>query len=177
MNKRIKNVAGLLCGVAMCAGAAQAGDSVKYEGTCLASIAGYQMGLPAVESKADVSVEDKMIATTVVFRDAMSALRKVQACHDKSLAGKDAAENFAAVYTVAKEAGRVFSLVQAQFEETIEGMSGEVLSQVAPAAGAGPEADLIAENEALTGMEIVMDSYVALERSQVFAENFMKAAK
>lgn len=177
MNKRFSRVAGLLCSIAIGATAVQAGEAVQYEGTCLAPIASFKTGLPAVESKADIPVEEKMINATATFREVMAALHEVQACHDKTIGEKGVADNFASIYTVAKEAGRVFELVQTQFEQTIEGMSGEVLSQVAPAAGAGTEADIIAEGEMLTGMEVVMDSYVALERSQAFAENFMKAGK
>lgn len=171
-------VAGIVLGLALGAGSAMAGETgatVKYEGTCLAPIAAYKDGLPAVEGADKMTADERIVATTKVFREVLTAFAEVQACHQEMVEG-GTDENFAALYAGTRETSRVFGLVQGQFETSIEEMSAAALSGVAPAAGGDAEADIAAETQTLTTMEILMDSYMALERSQEFGRSLLKVS-
>jgi hypothetical protein len=177
MKKHASRLAGVVVGFAMGAGAAFAGDAekaVSYEGTCLAPIKAYQSGLPAMAGADAMTAEQKLIKLTADFRTAMSAFREVQTCHQDLFAASGASEEFASLYAGTRETSRVFSLVQTQFEASVEEMSAQALDSVEPAAGNGAEADLAGEAAMLTTMEILMDSYMALERSQEFGKSLVK---
>ncbi|NVJ96883.1 MAG: hypothetical protein HWE25_01960 [Alphaproteobacteria bacterium] len=169
-------VAGVVLGLAMGAGGAIAGEvnsAVSYEGTCLAPISAFKDGMPAIESVETLNADQKIIETTKMFKEALGAFAEVQTCH-QGMVDDSAGDNFAALYAGTRETSRVFELVQSQFESSIEEMSAEALSDMAPAAGEGAEADLAGEAQTLNTMEILMDSYMALERSQELARSLLK---
>lgn len=167
-------VAGVVLGLALGAGSAMAGNSdkaVTYEGTCLAPIAAYKDGLPAIDGA--MNADERIVATTKAFKEVLAAFAAVQTCHQEMIDG-GTDEHFASLYSGTRETSRVFDLVQTQFESSIEEMSAEALSGVAPAAGGDAEADIAAETQTLTTMEILMDSYMVLERSQEFGKSLLK---
>lgn len=166
---------GLILGVAMGTTSAMAGEAmVSYDGTCLAPIAAYKDGLPVLEQAEGVSTQQHMVKTTEMFREVLGAFAEVQTCHQNLMEKDGADEQFATLYSGTRETSRVFTLVQSQFETAIEEMSAAALSEVEPAAGADAEANLAAEEQTLGTMEILMDSYMVLERSQEFGRSLLK---
>lgn len=175
---RINRLAGLIFFVAAGTGVSQADDTTMTEGYsdegCLAPIAAYKDGLPALDGVEKLSVEDKMIKTTAMFREVMSAFRKVQSCHQSIIVNDGVEDNFAELYTGTRETGRVFDLVQTQFQSTVEELSASALTAVEPAAGASAEANLAAEAQTFNTMDILLDSYLAIEQSQEFGKTLKK---
>jgi len=171
-------VAALVMGIAVGTTGAFAGDtaSVSYEGTCLAPIAAYKDGLPAIEGAADMSADQQIVATTDMFRTVLAAFAEVQACHQGLVENNGADEKFASLYAGTRETSRVFAQVQSEFEAKIEEMSASALSGVAPAAGEDSEADLAAEAQTFNTMEILMQSYMVLERSQELGKKLLKVS-
>lgn len=177
MKMSINRIAGLIFFVAAGTGVSNAEETKftgSYDDSCLAPIAAYKDGLPAIDGAAEMSVEDKMIKTTAMFRDVMSAFRKVQSCHQSIIVNDGVEDNFAELYTGTRETGRVFDLVQTQFQTTIEEMSAEALTAVEPAAGASAEANAAAEAQTFSTMDILLDSYLAIEQSQEFSKTLRK---
>ncbi len=174
---RINRIAGLIFFVAAGTGVSNAEDTKfngNYDDSCLAPIAAYKDGLPALSGAEKMSVEDKMIKTTAMFRDVMSAFRKVQSCHQSIIINDGVEDNFAELYSGTRETGRVFDLVQAQFQNTVEEMSASALTAVEPAAGASAEANLAAEAQTFNTMDILLDSYLAIEQSEEFGKTLKK---
>ncbi|NVJ69812.1 MAG: hypothetical protein HWE08_05625 [Alphaproteobacteria bacterium] len=169
-------VAALIFGIAIGSTGAAAGELASYEGTCLAPIAAYKEGLPELKGTDAMNADQKIVETTKMFRSVMTAFAEVQSCHQQMMEGEGASEKFASLYEGTRETSRVFDLVQGQFESQIEEMSAAALSGVAPAAGADSEADLEAESQTFNTMEILMDSYMALERSQELKKSLLKVS-
>jgi len=172
----IRHITGLAFLMAAGTGVSFAGETeaMSYEDTCLEPIAAYQNGLPALADTENMSVEDKMIKTTAMFREVMTAFRKVQSCHENVIVNDGVEDNFAELYSGTRETGRVFELVQTQFQNTIEDMSATALTAVEPAAGADAEANLAAEAKTFSTMDILLDSYLAIEQSQEFGKTLRK---
>lgn len=176
MRIHASRVAGLILGLAVGSASAVAGDaseSVSYNGACLAPIAAYKDGMPALADADNMAPAQRLVKMTADFRKAMAAFREVQACHKDLFSESGASEEFAALYAGTRETSRVFSLLQKEFEQAVEAMSGEALASVEPAAGDGTEADLAGEAAMMSTMEILMDSYMALERSQEFGKSLV----
>lgn len=179
MRTHASRVAGLILGLAIGSAPVLAGDTpetVSYSGTCLAPIAAYKDGMPELANAGDMAPSQRLIKITADFRKAMAAFREVQACHRDLFSDSGASEEFAALYAGTRETSRVFSLVQKEFEQSVEAMSGEALASVEPAAGDGTEADLAGEAAMMSTMEILMDSYMALERSQEFGKSLVEVS-
>lgn len=174
---RISRIAGLIFFVAAGTGVSNAEETKftgSYDDSCLAAIAEYKDGLPAIEGADKMSVEQKLVKTTAMFRDAMTAFRKVQSCHQAIIVNDGVEDNFAELYSGTRETGRVFDMVQTQFQTTIEEMSGEALTAVEPAAGADAEANAAAEAATFSTMDLLLDSYLAIEQSQEFGKTLRK---
>ena len=63
-----------------------------------------------------------------------------------------------------EQANSILSNAQAQFGEALDFMSPDLLTDMEPAAGEGTEANLEAEAQNVSAMEILFDSYMVLER-------------
>lgn len=179
MKTHASRMAGLILGLAVGAGSAFAGETMKavsYDGTCLAPIAVYKDGMPAGTGTEELSPEQKLIKLTADFRSAMDAFREVQSCHQNLFSESGASEEFATLYAGTRETSRVFALIQSEFERSVEDMSAAALDNVAPAAGEGAGADLAGEAAMMSTMEILMDSYMALERSQEFSKTLVQVS-
>ncbi|MEX0297504.1 MAG: hypothetical protein AB3N28_00435, partial [Kordiimonas sp.] len=60
------------------------------------------------------------------------------------------------------------------FQNTVEEMSASALTAVEPAAGASAEANLAAEAQTFNTMDILLDSYLAIEQSEEFGKTLKK---
>ena len=167
----------LIVGVAVAAvmgNAAFAGES-KAGAECFAPMSAYSQGMPAVDGYDGLTPEKRIVETTMVFRKAMTAAEEAQACYEDAIALADGEEELAALQAGAEESSRIFAQVQSDFGAKLDEMSGDVLTDMAPAAG--PETQAAAEEQSVAGMELLFDSYMALERSQEVNKRFAQAAR
>ncbi len=173
MKSKVIMFAGLAAATAI-SGAAFAGET-KAGAECFAPMSAYSQGMPAVEGYDSLTPEKRIVETTMVFRKAMSAAEEAQACYEDAIALSDSEEELAALQAGAEESNRIFAQVQSDFGAKLDEMSGDVLTDMAPAAG--PETQAAAEEQSVAGMELLFDSYMALERSQEVNKRFAQASR
>ena len=173
MKSKVIMIAGLAAATAM-SGAVFAGET-KAGAECYAPMSAYSQGMPAVEGFAGLTPEKRIVETTMVFRKALSAAEESQACFEDAIALADGEEELAALQAGAEESNQIFAQVQSDFGAQLDEMSGDVLTDMAPAAG--PETQAAAEEQSVAGMELLFDSYMALERSQEVNKRFAQAAR
>ncbi|WP_262691255.1 hypothetical protein [Kordiimonas aestuarii] len=172
MKSTVSMIAGVAVAVAMGSGV-YAGDE-KIGAECFAPMSVYSDGMPTVEGFEALTPEKRIVETTMVFRKAMAAAQESQNCYEDAIALADE-DQLAALQDGAEESNRVFAQVQSDFGSKLDEMSGDVLADVAPAAG--PETQAAAEEQSVAGMELLFDSYMALERSQEINRGLSKAAR
>ena len=171
----MKSTVSMIAGVAVAAvmGSTAFAGETKAGAECFAPMSSYSDGMPAVEGFESLDAEKRIVETTMAFRKAMSAAEESQACYESAIEGAEG-EELAALQSGAEESSRIFAQVQAEFGAALDEMSGDVLTDVAPAAGADTQA--AAEEQSVAGMELLFDSYMALERSQDVSKRLAMAA-
>ncbi|WP_417452044.1 hypothetical protein [Kordiimonas sp.] len=172
MKSTVSMIAGAVLAVSFSGLASAAGQEAGAE--CYAPMSAYSAGLPKVDGFEAMSAEKRIVETTMVFRKAMSAAQDSQNCFEDAIAIADEGD-LAELQRGAEESSLVFSQVQVEFGAKLDEMSGDVLSDVAPAAGADTMA--ATEEQSVAGMELLFDSYMALERSQEISRGLSKAAR
>ncbi|WP_417457497.1 hypothetical protein [Kordiimonas sp.] len=168
----------LIAGLAMTAvsfGAVSAADESEAS-ACLAPMSAYSAGMPTVEGAEGLTPEKRIVETTMAFKEVMDAAERSHTCFQGAIDDGATGDELAALQAGVVETNRIFANVQSQFSDALDMMSGDVLSDVAPAAGEGAEADLEAEATTVAGMELLFDSYMALERSQEISKRLSRTA-
>lgn len=173
MKSKVIMIAGLTVTAAM-SSAVVAGES-KMGAECFAPMAAYTEGMPAVQGYEGLTPEKRIVETTMVFRKALAAAEDAQACYEDAIALTDDSEELAALQAGAEKSSNILAQVQADFGAKLDEMSGDVLTDMAPAAG--PETEAAAEEQSVAGMELLFDSYMALERSQEVNKRFAQAVR
>lgn len=138
------------------------GSAFAAEDDCLGLLVKYDEA--AAEGTSDAMGQQIENATSM-FRAVMKSAEKAKLCYAVKIAASTDEAEISDLRAGAAEAARIFRLAQGQFEKTLDNLSAESLSEVAPAAG-GDAVMGMGDDIAVTAMEQLFDSYMVLEKSQ-----------
>lgn len=138
------------------------GSAFAAEDDCLKLMVNYD---GAVAESATGAAEQKIEDATSMFRSVMKSAEKAKLCYAVKIAASTDETEISGLRAGAAEAARIFRLAQGQFEKTLDDISAESLSEVAPAAG-GDAIMGMGDDIAVSAMEQLFDSYMVLEKSQ-----------
>lgn len=169
MKTLVNRVAALGIGLVAASTAASAiefNPEETYGSQCFALVSEYAGGMSSIEATKAQPAPEQVTAVAAEFKSIMSAAEQSRRCYLQMMNAEEGEAHQDALKMGAFKAGVVFETAQAQFGAWIDEMSLVLLNDVAPAAGEGTEADLAAEAQMETGMELLIDSYMLLENAQ-----------
>jgi len=169
----VNRVAGISASIMIAGSVAASVDDFNPEKAhgkeCYALVADYAAGMASIEASKSQSVDKQVSAVSAEFKQIFSASDQARRCYLKMMSQSEGAQQDA-LKVGAFKAGVIFEKAQAQFGGWVDDISLVLLSDVAPAAGEGAEADLEAEAAMETGMELLIDSYMLLENAEVLGQ-------
>lgn len=143
------------------------------EKTCNALASAYAEGMPVAEEAAPISVTEKAQKLSADFRNATRMAEQSFVCFDNAWTAASTDAEKEAINAGRSRAFAVYGAARAQFEMSLEAISNELLTGVAPAAGPGSRGGNTAwDNSALDGMEVLFDSYMLVERAHELTRRF-----
>jgi len=175
----MSRIAGISAAAMLLSGAASAsfGDvspEKAYGKECYALVAAHAGGMASIEATKNKAPQEQVATVAAEFKQIMSASDQARRCYLQMMSAKESAAYQDELKVGAFKAGVIFETAQAQFGGWIDEISLVLLSDVAPAAGEGTAADLEAEAQMETGMEMLIDSYMLLENAEVLGQKMVR---
>jgi hypothetical protein len=174
----VSRIAGVSVSLMMVSGIAAAnaefGPEKAYGSECYALVSEYAGGMTSVAAAENMEASKQVATVASEFKQIMSASEQARSCYLKLMSADNSAADQDDLKVGAFKAGVIFEKAQAQFGGWIDNVSLILLSDVAPAAGAGTEANLEAEAQMESGMEMLIDSYMLLENAEALGEKMAR---
>lgn len=142
--------------------------AVSPANACAGFAAEYATGMPVAEDMTGMSVTEKAQNLSTDFRDATRVAEQSFVCFDNALIAASSDAEKEAINAEKRRTAALYSAVREQFEVSLEAISNELLTGVAPAAGPGA----VSDDSALDGMEVLFDSYMLVERAHELTRRF-----
>lgn len=179
MKTFVSRIAGISASLMMASSMASAtiedfNPAKAYGKECYALVATHAGGMKSIEATKAASADKQVTAVSNEFKQIISASDQARRCYLQLMNAEESALYQDELKVGAFKAGVIFEKAQAQFSGWIDDMSLVLLADVAPAAGAGAEADLEAEAQMETGMELLIDSYMLLENAEVLGQKMSR---
>lgn len=178
MKTFVSRVAGISASLMMASSMAVAMDNFDpekaYGKECYALVADYAGGMKSIAATKEQTPDKQVTAVAAEFKQIMSASDQARRCYLQMMNAEESALYQDELKVGAFKAGVIFEKAQAQFGGWIDDVSLVLLADVAPAAGAGAEADLEAEAQMETGMELLIGSYMLLEDAEMLGQKMVR---
>jgi len=165
----VNRVAGLGVGLMVASAAVSAYEfnpEEAYGSKCFALVSEYAGGLSSIEASKAKPASEQVTTVSAEFKTVLAAAEQSRRCYLQMMSAEEGEQHADELKMGAFKAGVVFETAQAQFGTWIDEVSLVLLDDVAPAAGEGTEANLEAEAQMESGMELLIDSYMLLENAQ-----------
>jgi hypothetical protein len=166
----VNRIAGLGIGLMAASSAVTAYDfnpEKSYGAKCYSIVSEYAGGMASIEATKSKSTGEQVTAVATEFKSIMSAAEQSRRCYLQMMKAEESDMYQDELKMGAFKSGVIFETAQAQFSAWIDDMSLVLLNDVAPAAGEGAEANLEAEAQMESGMELLIDSYMLLEDAEL----------
>ncbi|NVJ96882.1 MAG: hypothetical protein HWE25_01955 [Alphaproteobacteria bacterium] len=148
---------------------------VQEAETCGSYVDKFEAGLPGVSKLPDMSARDGIELLSINFREVMRASDQAMKCFSSARNHAVSKKHKEAIEAGIGRTAWVFATAQSQFEQSLDALSSQMLTDLAPAAGGNTEA--LPEDDAMVrSMEILFDSYMLFERSQELSRRFTGVA-
>jgi len=165
-------IASLALGLALVTASASAETPASSDvaATCMSAISAHEGGL--VMPDASMAAMEQVTNLTEQFRAVYGSAERAADCFRNGLKREMNTRKRVALRNGMKDAGRILDAAQVQFSEALEALSGEVLSDMEPAAGG--DGAPVAQDSAFDGMELLFDSYMVLENAQELSKRLSR---
>ncbi len=178
MKTFINRVAGISASVVLLSGLAAASEdfdpATAFGNQCYALVSDYAGGMKSIDASKNMSADQRVVAVATEFKQVISASDQARGCYAKMMKAENSASNSDDLKVGAFKAGVIFEKAQAQFAGLIDEVSVDLLADVAPAAGAGAEADLAAEAQMEAGMDMLISSYKLLDDAEMLGQKITR---